>query len=170
MGGLRLFEIADEYIAALKTLESLADAGTLSAEVVADTIDGMSGELEAKATNVIAYARSLELESNAIREAFAPMLERAHQLDKKAEWMRAYVKTQMERTGITEIKSPYFVLKIRENPASVVIDNEAGIPDKCWRVIPEKREPDKKAIKAMIEAGEEATFAHLEKTRRLEIK
>lgn len=170
MGTLQLYAISDEYIAALKTLESLADAGTLSAEVVADTLEGMAGDVEAKATNVIAYARSLELESNAIREAFAPMLERAHQLDKKAEWMRAYVKTQMERTGITEIKSPYFVLKIRENPASVVIDNEAGMPETCWRVIPEKREPNKKAIQAMIEAGECVEFAHLEKTRRLQVK
>lgn len=170
MGNLQLFALADEYLAALKTLESLADAGTLSAEVVADTLEGMSGELEAKATNVIGYAKSLELEAAAIKAATEPMLQRAKALETKAEWMRAYVKTQMERTCITEIKSPYFVLKIRDNPASVKIDNEAGIPEKCWRVIPETREPDKKAIKAMIESGEEVQFAHLERTRRLEVK
>lgn len=170
MGNLTLFNIADDYVAALKTLESLADAGTLSEEVVADTLEGMAGEVEAKATNVIGYAKSLELEAAAIKAATDPMLKRAKALETKAEWMRAYVKAQMERTGITEIKSPYFVLKIRDNPASVVIDNEAGIPDDCWRVIPEKREPDKKAIKEMIDAGENVEFAHLEKTRRLEVK
>lgn len=170
MGNLQLYAIADEYIAALKTLESWADAGTISVESVADTLDGMAGDVEAKATNVIAYARSLELESNAIREAFAPMLERAHQLDKKSEWMRAYVKAQMERTGITEIKSPYFVIKLKDNPGKVIVDCEAGLPPSCWREIPATREPDKKAIKAMIEAGEHVEFAHLERTKRLEVK
>lgn len=170
MSNLQLYTMADEYLAALKTLESLADAGTLSSEVVADTLEGLSGELEANATNVIGYARSLELEAAAIKQATGPMLARAKTLEAKAEWMRAYVKVQMERTGITEIKSPYFVLKIRENPASVVIDNEAGIPEQCWRVIPEKREPDKKAIKAMIESGEQVEFAHLERSKRLEVK
>lgn len=170
MGNLTLFNIADDYLAALQTLESLAETGQLSPEVVADTLEGLSGDVEAKATNVIAYARSLELESNAIREAFAPMLERAHQLDKKAEWMRAYVKTQMERTGITEIKSPYFVMKLQSNPAKVIIDCEAALPQDCWRVVPETREPDKKAIKARLEAGENLTGAHLEKGVRLVVK
>lgn len=170
MSNLKLYELADDYIAALNKLEALADAGMLDAETVANTLDGMSCELEVKATNVIGYARSLELEAQAIRAAIEPMEKRAKAIEAKSKYMIEYVKTQMERTGKTEIKSPYFVLKLRDNPPKVVIDNEAGIPETCWRVIPEKREVDKKAIKEMIESGQEVQFAHIERDKRLEIK
>lgn len=164
-----LYAIAENYLAALQTLESLLDSGEIPQNVFDDTIDGLGGELEAKAINVIGYAKNLEAESMAIDAAIKAMTARKKAIDAKDERLRAYVKEQMERAGITEIKCPYYVIKLRNNPLRVVIDNESGIPEDCWRVIPEKREPDKSAIKAMI-STEEVSFAHLERTTRLEIK
>jgi len=172
MGNLSLYEITDDYLAALQTLESLAETGQLSPEVVADTIEGLSGDLEVKAKNVIGYAKSLEAESDAIKAATEPMLDRAAGLRHKAEWMRHYVQKAMERTGITEIKSPYFVIKLKDNPGIVVIDCEAGLPDYCWREVPATREPNKQGIKAMLVAGDKvvSAAAHIEKGKRLEVK
>lgn len=172
MGNLTLYEITDDYLAALQTLESLAETGQLSPDVVADTIEGLSGDLEVKAKNVIGYAKSLEAESDAIQNAIDGMQKRMLALDKKAEWMREYVKDAMERTGITEIKSPYFVIKLKDNPGKVIVDCEAGLPDDCWREIPATREPDKKAIKAKLEAGDVSVnaCAHIEKGKRLDVK
>lgn len=172
MGNLTLYEITDDYLAALQTLESLAESGQLSPEVVADTVEGLSGDLEVKAKNVIGYAKSLEAEAFAIIDATLAMTDRAASLRKKAEWMRKYVQSAMERTGITEIKSPYFVIKLKDNPGKVIIDCEAGLPDYCWREIPATREPDKKAIKTMLEAGNKtvSAAAHIEKGKRLEVK
>lgn len=172
MPNLTLYEITDDYLAALQTLESLAESGQLSPEVVEDTIEGLSGDLEVKAKNVIGYAVSLVSEADAIDAATVPMMKRANTLRDKAAWMREYVKTAMERTGITEIKSPYFVIKLKDNPGKVVIDCEAGLPDDCWREIPATREPDKKAIKTMLEAGNKTVSAasHIEKGKRLEVK
>ena len=172
MGGLTLFEITDDYLAALQTLESLAESGQLSPEVVEDTIEGLSGDLEVKAKNVIGYAKSLEAEADAIADAIHGMSMRMVGLQHKAQWMRGYVQSAMERTGITEIKSPYFVIKLKDNPGKVIVDCEAGLPESCWRVVPETREPDKKAIKAKLEAGDKtvSAAAHIEKGKRLEVK
>jgi hypothetical protein len=167
---LTLYHLVDEYVAALQTLESLQESGQLSSEVVADTLEGMAGSLEVKSNNVIGYALSLEAEAAAIKAAIEPMLARAKALEKKSAWMREYVFNAMERTGINEIKSPHYVIKVRENPASVIIDNEAGIPADCWRVIPERREPDKSAIKEKIKNGEIVEYAHLSKSKRLDVK
>lgn len=166
MSTLKLYAVADEYLRDLNKIESLE----LDAQTYLDTLEGLSGDIEVKALNVMAYARNLEAESDAIQAAIEAMQNRMKALDRKAEWMREYLKTQMERTGITEIKSPYFVMKLQDNPVKVVIDCEAALPDDCWRLIPEKREPDKKAIKAKLDAGENLAAAHLEKGKRLVVK
>ena len=168
--GISLYSIADEYLRDLEKLESLQESGELSLQTLEDTLEGLSGDLEVKAVNVISYAKNLEAESEAIQKAIDSMQLRIKSLDNKTEWLREYVKTNMQRTGIKEIKCPYFVMKLQDNPAKVVIDCEAAIPDDCWRVIPEKREPDKKAIKAKLESGENVSYAHIEKGQRLIIK
>jgi predicted tellurium resistance membrane protein TerC len=60
----------------------------------------------------------------------------------------------LQAAGIKEIKCPDFTAKPRQNPPAVVIDNEAGLPDSCWRVIPEHREIDKRTVKDMLEFGD----------------
>lgn len=170
MNGLTLYEVAHDYLEALRTMESLLADGTLTQEIVNDTLEGLSGSMEVKAANVVAYMRNLEAESTAIREAVKPMLARIKTLDSKTEWLRDYVKDQMLRTRITEIKTPYYVIRVRDNPAHVVIDNEAGIPIDCWLEVPAHREPDKTEIKKKILAGDIIECAHLEKGTRLEIK
>lgn len=170
MVGIALYRVADEYLRDLEALEKMEEAGQLTAQSLADTLEGLSGDLEVKALNVMSYTRNLEAESQAIADALVEMQSRMLAIDKKAKWMREYLKIQMERTGITEIKSPYFVMKLQDNPAKVIIDCEAAIPDECWRVIPETREPDKKAIKVILESGVDVSFAHLEKSKRLVVK
>lgn len=166
VGTLKLYEVADAYLHDLEALEEME----IDRQVFADTLEGMSGDLEVKALNVMSYAKNLEAESDAIQAAIENMQNRSRALDNKAAWMREYLKTQMERTGITEIKSPYFVMKLQDNPAKVVIDYEAALPDDCWRLIPAKLEPDKKAIKAKLDAGENLSAAHLEKSKRLVVR
>lgn len=170
MGSMKLYEIADEYMADMRGLERLFDEDFIDAQVFNDTLENLSGDFETKALNVICFARNLEAEADAIQGAIDSMQARMKALDGKAEWIRGYIFTQMQRTGIPEIKSPYFVMKLQDNPGKVVIDCEAGIPDHCWRVVPETREPDKKEIKKMLDNGANLSFAHIEKGQRLVIK
>lgn len=167
---LALYEVAENYVAALRTLESLLEAGTLTQEVVSDTLEGLSGDMEVKVKNVVAYTKNIEAEADAIRAAIDKMKARMKALDSKSEWLRDYILQNMKRTQIKEIKTPYYVIRLRDNPAHVVIDNEAGLPADCWRTIPERREVDKAAIKARLSLGEVMQCAHLEKDVRLEIK
>lgn len=170
MSSLKLYEVANEYLHDLELLEHMETSGELSAQAFTDTLEGLSGDFETKALNVICFARNLEAEADAIQGAIDAMQARMRALDSKAEWIRGYIFTQMQRTGISEIKSPYFVMKLKNNPGKVVIDCEAALPADCWRVVPETREVDKKAIKAILDEGKEMAGAHIEKSQRLEIK
>ena len=167
MTSTALYVLADEYLQAAQQLADLE----LDPQTVADTLEGLSGDLEVKATNVAMFARNLEASAEAIKGAEAQMAARRKSIENRAASIRDYLKAQMERTGISEIASPYFKLAIRKNPPAVVIDAASQIPAEFMRQ-PETPPPapDKKAIGAAIKAGREVAGAHTEASTRLEIK
>jgi hypothetical protein len=136
-----------------------------------DTVEGMSGEIEAKAINVAAFIRNVESSAAAIKEAEGRMKARREALEKKTAWLMDYLKRNMEACGITKIESPELSLSIRKNPPYLVVDCAAAIPDYYWTdpPVPEKV-LDKKGIKEVIAAGHEVAGVHLEHGTRLEIK
>src|SRR3954463_15677584 len=93
---LALYQLADLY---LQDLQKLADLD-LDERTVQDTLDGLSGELEVKATNVAAFARNLEASAEAIKNAEEKMANRRRAIERRAESLRSYLKANMERVGI----------------------------------------------------------------------
>lgn len=163
-----LYELAGEYRAAA---EQLADLD-LPPEVVADTLEGLAGDLEQKATNVALFARNLEATAAAIKQAEADMAARRKAIENRAASIRDYLLRNMMACGIQKIESPWFDLAVRQNPASVVVDDIEQIPAEFMRQPePPPPAPDKKAIKDAIEKeGREVAGCHLDFGHRLEIK
>ena len=164
---ISLYKLADQFVAASHRLSDL----DLPDEVIADTLEGLSGELEVKATNVAAFVRNLEASAEAIKQAETEMSARRKAIENRAKRIRTYLQGQMERTGMTKIECPYFKIAIRDNPPSVVIDAESQIPAEFMRTPePPPPSPDKKAIGDALKAGKDVAGAHLERGKRLEIK
>lgn len=162
-----LYVIANEYQAMVERLMN----SELDEQTIADTIEGASGELELKATNVAMFIRNLESSAEQIKLAEKAMAERRKQLESKADSVKQYLFDNMKRTGVTKIESPYFALTIKKNPPSVVIDDVALIPNE-YKVFtpPPPPSPDKAAIKAALQEGKTVEGAHIEQGERLEIK
>ena len=162
-----LYELAAEYRA---DAEKLADMD-LDEQTLADTLEGLGGELEVKAQNVIMFTRNLEATAAAIKEAEAQMAARRKALENRAAGLRRYVLENMQFAGIQKIECPFFKLSIRENPAAVDIYEPGLIPAQYMKQPePPPPSPDKTAIKAAITAGTEVPGAKLTKGTRLEIK
>lgn len=162
-----LYVLADAYRVAADQLADL----DLPPEVVADTLESLSGDMETKATNVAMFARNLEAVAEQIKVAEGTMAARRNAIERRAERIREYLKANMLRTGISKIECPYFKLAIRDNPPSVVIDAAGSIPAEFMRQPePPPPTPDKKAITDALKAGQVVSGAHLERSQRLEIK
>lgn len=162
-----LYVLANEYRA---LAEKLMD-GDYDEQTIADTLEGAAGELEVKATNVAMFVRNLESSAEQIKQAEKAMADRRKAIEAKAESIKRYLKDNMQRSGITKIESPYFVLTIKKNPPRVVIDDAAAIPAKFMVTPPAPPpSPDKTAIKAALQAGEVVDGARIEQGERLEIK
>ncbi len=163
-----LYEIADLYLQDVAKLQDL----DLDPQTVADTLEGMGGALEAKATNVAAFVRNLESLADQIKQAEAAMAARRKAIEGRADAVRAYLLSNMLRTGITKIESPYFKIAIAKNPPSVVVDDEDTLkfahPEFVKVVTTESI--DKAAVKEAIKAGQIVEGAHLVQADRVTIK
>lgn len=143
----------------------------LDEQAIADTLEGIAGDLKAKATDIAMVMKNIEAISNAIGEAIKQMSARKKILDARAERIEEYIKLSMKAGNIKRIPCPYFVLARKDNPPKVKITNEKLIPVGFMRIPdPPKPEPDKNAIKEALQAGQIVPGAELETTERLEIK
>ena len=161
-----LFELASEYREAHERMEATG----FDAQTIADTLDGIAGDLEQKAIAVAKFARNLEAETAAIMDAIADMQSRADANVRKAQGLRKYLMDAMVAAGVRKVYCPHFVVSVRENPASVVIDDALAIPAR-FMVQPEAPppRPDKRAIAEAIKS-EPVPWAHLQKSVRIEIR
>ena len=119
-----LYTIADQYLQDVANLQDLE----LDPQTVADTLEGLQGDLETKATNVAMFVRNLESLVDQIKQAEATTATRRKAIEQRAEHVREYLLSKMQRTGISKIESPWFKIAIRNNPPSVVVDHPSRIP------------------------------------------
>ena len=148
----------------------LADPET-DAQEWTDTLEGLSGAVEQKATNVAKFVRNLEALVAALKQEEVRFVTRRRLLEKRIKGMQEYLKRNLESVGIKQVQSPTFTVSVRTNPPAVVILDAGQIPEE-FLVRPPPPEPriDKLAIRAAIQAGREVPGAALEQTTRLEIK
>lgn len=167
MTALSLFQIAGEYRAAADQLADL----DMPEEVVRDTLESISGDLEVKAVNVASFVRNLEASAAQIKEAEQQMANRRRAIEKRAESVREYLLNNMIHAGVSKIECPYFKLAVRDNPPAVVIDEPALIPlGYMTEPVAPPPAPDKAMIKKAINDGFEVPGAHLARGKRLDIK
>lgn len=164
---LALYQLADVYLADLSKLAEL----DLDEQTVTDTLEGLSGELEVKATNVAMFARNLEASAEAIKGAEAQMAARRKAIERRAERMRQYLKDNMERTGILKIEGPHFAMAIKKNPPAVHVEAQELVPAEFFNQAPPPPPAlDKKRVGEALKAGKDVPGCRLEQGTRLEIK
>ncbi len=161
-----LFDIAAQYRA---DADRLADLD-LPAEVVTDTLDGLSGELEVKAQNVVFAARNMQATAIAIKEAEEAMAKRRKALESRASHLLNYVQGCMETAGVLSIECPHFRLAIQRKPPAVDVYEPGLIPAHYMRAPePPPPSPNKAQIAASLKAGHDVPGARLVQGTRLAI-
>ena len=153
-------------------LYDMADDPDMDADVWFDTIEGIEGEIEDKADGYAKVIAQLNADAVAIKAEEDRLYSRRKTIENRVNNMKSRLQAMMELTGKTKFKTPLFSFSVQKNPASVVIDNEALIPDAYW--IPQEPKLDKAAIKEALKSEDEAPLwegvAHLAQTESLRIR
>ena len=163
---ISLFELKSEYQQAAHKLQDM----DLDEQTLADTLESLSGDLEAKATNTVMVSRNMRATAAAIKEAEASMSARRKAIEARADYLDKRVFDTMIETGIQKIECPYFKLSIQDNPPSVDVFDALQVPADYMREVPATFSPDKTLIKKAIQDGFEVPGAKLTHGKRLVCK
>ncbi len=161
-----LFMIAAEYRDAATKLADL----DLPPEVVADTLDSLSGDLEVKAQCVAHMVRKFESDALAIKQWAQTATDRAKAAQARADSLRAYLSEALASCGIQRVEGPGIALSWRKS-TEVKIDEPGLIPAEYMRQPdPPPPAPDKRLIGDAIKAGKDVPGAHIATRSNLQIK
>ena len=161
-----LFILAAEHRALSDKLHDL----DIDDQTILDTLEGESTDLVEKGKNVAAVFRNLESDAKQIKEAEQQLAERRKAIEKRAESLKNYLKTNMEIAGIQKIECPWFVITLANNPEAVTVDDENEIPRDYFKEIPASYQLDKTLVKQAIKDGFTVPGAHLSRGTSLRIK
>lgn len=166
---MQLYKLADGYTEAAKAISAMVEAGELDAVSAADTLEGLGGDLQDKAINTALHIKNLRSDIEQLESAKKAFDARIKAAQSELDFFESYLDANLRKAGINEIKSAMAVIKYKKLPAIVEVTGD--VPDQYQRVIPEKREPDKRAIAEALKQGLEVSGAQLIDGRtKLEIK
>ena len=116
-----LYEIQGRYLVILSMLED----SELDPQMLADTMEGIEGELEVKCQNYAMVLKNLEGDVEALDNEIRRLTSRKKTLENNIKRMKEAVRDAMIATGKTKFKTELFSFSVQNNPASVVLDTEA---------------------------------------------
>ena len=164
---LRCYEIPDLFRTAMEQAVD-EETGELTEAGMAE-IQALIQAGEYAATDLACYIRELEIEADAVKTAASAMAERAARLGSRAGKWRGYLLDTLDCVGRTEVKDPRITVTIKSNPPSVQIDDDVKVPYEYRRIVPERIEPDKTALKSALKSGQYIPGVSLVSTRRIVI-
>ena len=152
-----LLDLTGEY---LELYEMLSDTD-VDEQVVKDTLEAITGEIEIKADGYAVVIDRLMGEA-AIRSKMADkLISSAKALENHATRMKDRLKYCMEQMNVKELKGKYFTYKISGNGGKQPLKYVEGveIPQSYMKVIVDV---DNDKVRKTLEAGESLPFAYLE--------
>lgn len=171
---MKLYEISELYTGILNQIED----GELELEQMEEALNVIEGEFNYKAENIVKIIKSLEYSVEAVKNETKRLGEQKKRLERNIDSLKNYLLDNMNRTGVTKIKSDLFNIGIRNNPISVDVYDESEFIKVAKEQFPNllKEEinikVDKKGIKDVLSSDENLNIpgVKLQRTKDLSIK
>lgn len=146
---MTLYEITSSI---LNAVSQMTDDGEL-APGVEEQLAGLEMAMTEKVDNVAAFIRTCEAEAIAYKAETDRLGNLAAVATRKAERLKAYLKEELQRAGMTRIDGPRFKVSVQRNGTPTVkLAEGAAVPERFARV---KTELDSRAVMEAVKAGEE---------------
>ncbi|MGQ5834486.1 siphovirus Gp157 family protein [Serratia sp. IR-2025] len=140
----KLYDIANDYA-------KLMDSG-LEPDMIADTIEGIDGELVDKVEQLLAICKNEKLYAEALRNESKSLLERALVVENKISSIKEYIARSLETAGKKSIRAGLHQVTVRVPSRQVDITDSSILPIEFVEYETVVK-PDKLAIKHQLDAG-----------------
>ena len=163
-----LYSLTTEFA----TLLDAISEGEIPEEAIADTLEGLQGELDEKIDSVLDAYKTLKAEAEAIRAEEKRLAERRKRKEAAGEQIKEYLASELKKIGKATHESARHHVSFRRSSRVVITDEDAFIKwaldndrDDLYRV-KVLRDPDKDALS---KAGE-IPFVTLEENSNIQIR
>jgi hypothetical protein len=119
-------------------------------DTLRDTLEGISSLHEALAAVLRSSLDDLDLAA-ALGIRISDMQDRFARFEQRADKKRELVTSVMERANLKKLAEPDFTVSLRAVPPSVVVIDEALIPQDYWK--PQAARLDRQSISAALKGG-----------------
>jgi hypothetical protein len=164
---MTLYELTEEY----QQLLAFAEDPDVDPQVLADTMEGLGGEIEDKADGYAKVMKQLEADAAALKNEIDRLTVRKRSIENNIDRLKDTLKMAMIMTNKTKFKTELFSFGIQKNPKKVVLDKDLSEIPTEW-LIQQEPKVDKAAIKAALEAEDVTaqSVAHFEQDESLRIR
>ena len=150
-----LFQITSD----MQTLYDMLTDPDADVQAVRDTLDGMMGELEVKASGYIAVLEQMDMEQKKAEEMYKFFKEKADARKNGIKRMKDAIKWAMINLNLDKIEAGNYTIKLQANGGKLPLQIIGEVPDNFKRII---YEDDTELIRKHLEDGETLGFAYLE--------
>ena len=159
-----LYDLTAEYI----QLMELAEDPETDPEVLSDTMEGLSGEIEDKADNYAKVIKSMQASVDGLKGEIDRLTAKKKAIENGIDRMKRNLEASMIATDKRKFKTDLFTFYIQKNQPSLVLDDDYPVPQEF--LIEQDPKVDTKAIKERLLAGESFKFASLKESESIRIK
>lgn len=161
---MTLYELTSQFA----ELMELASDPEVPSDVLADTIEGLEGDLEEKADGYAKVIRSMRADADSLKTEIKRLQDRKKALENGADRLTQALEYAMRSTGQTKLKTKLFSFGIQKNPASVDIEEGAFIPEEF--LIQQEPQVNKKGLLEALKAGKKFAGISLKQTEGVRIR
>ena len=166
---MTLYELREDY----KQLLLMLEDGDIDQEVVADTLEALTGDIEEKAEGYCIIAEQLKSDVARLMAEEERLAKRRKGIESHLDALKANLMKTMQTMGQNVLKTEHYTVGIRRNRPTVVIDDPFGVPEDYYDPQPAKLDKRKLLADIMTKklAGEDLPrYAHLEQSESLSIR
>ena len=163
-----LYELTGQY----QLLLALMEDPDVDPQIVEDSLEAVSGEIEAKADGYAKVRLELLNEKAGLKAEIERLSARVRTIDRNVDRMMESLKNGLIEADKTKFKTELFSFNIQKNPPHVVIDDPSRIPEGF--LIPQEPKVDTASIKESLKSVDAAEMwegiCHLEHGESLRIR
>lgn len=159
-----MYELTDNFMAVLE----MASDPEIPPEAIADTLEGIEGEIELKAQSYAIIIKELEGEAVKLKTEETRLLSKRKSLENNIKRIKDNLFNATKITGKEKFKTDLFSFGIQKSPAKLVIDDLSLIPEKYY--VEQAPKLDEQRLKLDLKSGIECKYAHLEQGEHVRIR
>ncbi len=156
-----LYKMTGQYLA----LAELADDPDMPEDALADSLEGIEGEIEVKAQALLQVVAGMEGDTGAIDNEIKRLTARKKVIQNRAGRLRQYLFDNMVVSGINKISCTLFKITLKKSRPMVIVNDVSLIP-RGFVTTTTTTTPLKKSILAALNKGEDVPGCALGKTKR----